>query len=180
MQIIEKIARFKPGETILINLERIAAKTGIEEEELLDLYISVKNGAHKKMFASAPYSKRVLLLPQCLRSRNCPAELSEYGYICTKCGRCRIWEALEEAEKLGYKGAYILSGGRIVEKIFKMLTPKACLGVACLNELVLGSFVAKKFDIAIQTIRLKRDGCVNTDVDWSTVLDAIRLRLTFT
>ena len=175
MRLIEKIASFKPGEAILVKLERLAAKTGIDEEKILELYVAVKNAAHKRRFASTPYSERVLLLPQCLRPRDCPAELGEYGYQCIRCGKCRMQGILELAESLGYKGAYILSGGRLVEKIFKRVSPRACVGVACLNELVLGSFIAEKFGVAAQAVRLKRDGCVNSDVEWSVVADVVKL-----
>ena len=175
MRLIEKVARFKPGEMILVNLEQIAAKTGIEEEKLIELYITVKNAAHKQKFVSTPYTNRVLLLPQCLRSRDCSAELGEYGFSCNRCGKCNIQKILEETENLGYRGAYILSGGRLVEKIFQKLTPKACVGVGCVNELLLGSFVAEKFDIVGQAVKLKRDGCVNSDVDWSIVMATLHL-----
>jgi hypothetical protein len=175
MRLIEKVARFKPGEMILVNLERIAAKTGIEEEKLIELYITVKNAAHKQKFVSTPYTNRVLLLPQCLRSKNCSAELGAYGYSCSRCGKCTIKKILEEAEDLGYQGTYILSGGRLVEKIFRKLMPKACVGVGCINELLLGSFVAEKFNVVGQAVKLKRDGCVNSDVDWNSVRDTLHL-----
>ena len=73
-------------------------------------------------------------------------------------------------------GSYILSGGTIVEKIFKKIAPKACVGVACLNELFLGSFIIEKFNVASQAVRLKRDGCVNSDVDLNKVMDTVRLK----
>jgi hypothetical protein len=176
MRLIERIASFKPGEAILVKLERLAAKTGLEEEKILELYVAVKNAAHRRRFASTPYSKRILLLPQCLRPKGCPAELGEYGYRCIRCGGCKVQEILELAEGLGYKGVYILSGGRLVERIFRSFNPKACLGVACLNELVLGSFLAEKFDVAAQAVRLKRDGCVNTDVEWNILADMVKLK----
>ncbi|MBS7645304.1 MAG: DUF116 domain-containing protein [Candidatus Bathyarchaeia archaeon] len=175
MRLIERIASFKAGEAILVKLERLAAKTGLDEEKILELYVAVKNAAHRRRFASTPYSGRILLLPQCLRPRDCPAELGEYGYRCVKCGRCRIQDLLELAEGLGYGGIYILTGGRIVEKIFRRFNPKACVGVACLNELVLGSFIAEKFDVAAQAVRLKRDGCVDTDVEWGLVAETVKL-----
>nr|NIP66909.1 DUF116 domain-containing protein [Candidatus Bathyarchaeota archaeon]NIU81020.1 DUF116 domain-containing protein [Candidatus Bathyarchaeota archaeon]NIV67676.1 DUF116 domain-containing protein [Candidatus Bathyarchaeota archaeon]NIW16246.1 DUF116 domain-containing protein [Candidatus Bathyarchaeota archaeon]NIW34284.1 DUF116 domain-containing protein [Candidatus Bathyarchaeota archaeon] len=87
----------------------------------------------------------------------------------------RIEEVIEEAERLGYKDVFILPGGSIAKKILAKEKPDACLGVACLKELMLGSFICEKFGAAGQGVALLRDGCVNTEVDWKILNDRMHL-----
>jgi len=178
MRVIEKLAEYKVSGIAIQKLEKLTAKMGVDEKELFQLYVKTKNTASRENFAATPYRERILLLPQCLRSRECPAELGEYGYECQECGKCKIKEAIHMAKTLGYKGVFILPGGSIITKIFAEARPKACLGVACLKELVLGSFVCEKLGIICQGVALLRDGCVNTLVDWKSLNDALHLSLT--
>jgi hypothetical protein len=178
MRVIEKLAESKFSGVAIQKLEQFAAKMGVDEKEFFQLYVKTKNSASKEKFASTPYSERILLLPQCLRSRECPAELGEYGYECQECGKCNLRKMIRLAKTLGYKGAFILPGGSIAQKILLEIRPKACLGVACFKELVLGSFLCEKLEVIGQGVALLRDGCVNTLVDWKSLNDALHLRLT--
>ncbi len=177
MRLMKKLAKSKLSGITIGKLEQLAAKMGVDEKELLQLYIDTKNNALKEKFAATPYSERILLLPQCLRSRDCPAQLREYGYECVECGRCGVLEITHQAKKLGYKDVFILPGGSVVKKILNKEKPKACLGVSCLKELVLGSFVCEKLGVAGQGIALLRDGCVETAVNWKKVRNVLRLNL---
>ena len=176
IQLIEKLSESKIGEIALVKLEQMAAKSGIDEKRLLALYVKTKNLAYKKVFSKIPFSERILLLPQCLRPCNCPASFKEFSYECKNCSNCKLGEIINFAKKLGYKGVYLISGGSIVSKIFERIKPKACIGVACLKELILGGFVAEKFGIIPQCVALSKDGCVNTEVEWSTVKKVIELK----
>jgi len=176
MRVIRKLAKSKISGIAIGKLEQLAAKVGVDEKELFQLYVKTKNQASRSRFAGTPYSERILLLPQCLRARDCPAELKEHGYQCQECGKCRLEEVIREAKRLGYKHVFILPGGSIVKKILTKEKPSACLGVACLKELMLGSFICEKFGVAGQGIALLRDGCVNTIVDWKTLNDHMYLK----
>ena len=178
MRLMKKLAKSKLSGITIGKLEQLAAKMGVDEKQLLQLYVDTKNNASKGKFATAPYSERILILPQCLRSRSCPAELKELGYECMECGKCGIPEIIHQAEKLGYKDVFIIPGGSVVTKILNKEKPKACLGVSCLKELVLGSFVCEKLGVAAQGIALLRDGCVETAVNWKKVNNVLRLNLT--
>lgn len=178
MRFIKKLSKTKVSGIAVEKLEQLAAKMGVDEKQLLQLYVDTKNNASKRKFATAPYSERILLLPQCLRSRNCPAELKEFGYECMECGKCDIPEIIHQAEKLGYKDVFIIPGGSVVTKILNKEKPKACLGVSCLKELVLGSFVCEKLGVVAQGITLLRDGCVETAVNWKKVKNVLRLNST--
>jgi hypothetical protein len=177
MRVIGKLAETKFSGIAIQKLEQFAAKMGVDEKELFQLYVKTKNGASREKFASTSYNDRILLLPQCLRSRECPAELGEYGYECQECGKCNLKEIIHMAKTLGYKDTFILPGGSIAKKIFLKVKPKACLGVACFKELVLGSFLCEKLGVAAQGVALLRDGCVNTIVDWKSLNDALHLHL---
>lgn len=177
MKLAEKLSNIKVGEIALIKIEQIAAKLGVDEKRLLDLYVKTKNAAYKDKFSFTPFSERVLLLPQCLRSRNCIAKRTSYGYECVSCGRCKISQAVKMAKKLGYKGIFIISGGTVVNTIIKKERPKACLAVACLHELVLGSLFTEKMGIVAQGVQLAKDGCVDTILDWTKLNSAMRLSI---
>ncbi len=178
MKAIKKISKMKFSGLVLEKLEQLAVKLGVDERELLKIYVEMKNAAYKVKYALTPYTERILLLPQCLRSPDCPAKLTDLGYECVDCGKCMIGRIIKLARELGYKGVFILPGGSMITKIFEKIKPKACLGVACLKELVLGSFLCEKFGIAGQGIPLLKNGCVNTDVNWKSVLNLLTLRYT--
>ncbi|MCS7364126.1 MAG: DUF116 domain-containing protein [archaeon GB-1867-035] len=177
MQIINRLAKLKISSIVLKKLEQLAVKLKIDEKEILKLYVELKNNANKLKFSKIPFSKRILLLPQCLRPRDCPAKLNEFGYECNlSCIKCEISRVIRYAKKLGYQEVFIIPGGSVVEKIFKKFKPKACIGVACLKELILGSFITEKFNIIGQGIPLLRDGCVNTIVNWKDLYSCLNLR----
>ena len=176
MRVVKKLAKTKLSGVALQKLEQVATKMGVEENELLRLYVESKNRSLIQNFASTPYNKRILLLPQCLRSKDCPAELGKYGYECQECGRCIIKTIKQISKKLGYKGTFILPGGSIAQKLLLELKPQACIGVACFKELVLGSFLCEKIGIIGQGVALLRDGCINTIVDLKSLNDALKIR----
>ena len=176
MRIVKRIADTKLSGVALQKLEQVATRMGVEETELLQLYVETKNRSLIENFASTPYKERILLLPQCLRAKDCPAELGKYGYECQECGRCIIKTIKQASKKLGYKGTFILPGGSIAQKLLLELKPKACLGVACFKELVLGSFLCEKTGVIGQGVALLRDGCINTLVDLRTLNDALKVR----
>ncbi|UCG45633.1 MAG: DUF116 domain-containing protein [Candidatus Bathyarchaeota archaeon] len=175
IRLMKKLAKSKLSGITIGKLEQLAAKMGVDERELLQLYIDTKNNASRKRFAATPYSDRVLLLPQCLRSRECQAQLSEYGYKCQQCRKCGIPDITSQAKQLGYKDVFIMPGGSVAVKILQKEKPKACLGVSCLKELVLGSFVCERLGVAGQGVPLLRDGCVETAVNWIKVNKVLRL-----
>ena len=175
ISIIEKIAKKRATGLVISELERIAYRAGVDEKEVFRVYVEAKNAIYTPRFLETPYEKRILFLPQCLRKRTCKAEFTEDGYVCQECGACGIAEVKKLAESLGYR-VYIAPGGSLVEKIFQRERPKACLGVACWRELVLGSIVAEKYGVAACGHPLLRDGCFETDVDYEALKRLVRAR----
>ncbi|KUJ99014.1 MAG: Uncharacterized protein XD43_1318 [Thermococcales archaeon 44_46] len=155
-----------------------------EDEELTDqIYVEIKNKAYKEDFAKVPVEKRAVFIPQCLRNvKECPAEFGEYGWKCTKCGKCSIGDIIEYGEKLGYKQFYIVPGGSLVKKILKEKVPKgeikAALGIACWPELAEASEKLSILKIPLQAVPLLRAGCINTLVDLERVRMVLEVGLT--
>lgn len=166
------------------NAIRMALSLISEDEELTDqIYVEIKNKAYKEDFAKVPVEKKAVFIPQCLRNvKECPAEFGEYGWKCTKCGKCSIGDIIEYGEKLGYKQFYIVPGGSLVKKILKEKVPKgeikAALGIACWPELAEASEKLSILKIPLQAVPLLRAGCINTLVDLERVKMALEVGLT--
>ena len=173
MRVVKKLAKTKLSSLAIHKLEQLANKVGVEEKELFELYVEAKNRAQLDSFASTPYNERIVLLPQCLRAKDCPAEIGKYGYQCKQCGKCSIANIVKTTKELGYKGTFIMPGGSLAKTIMVDLKPKASLGVACSKELVMGSYLCEKVGVIGQGVKLLKDGCINTVVDLKTLKDAL-------
>jgi hypothetical protein len=175
MRIVKKLAKTKLSSLAIHKLEQVATKLGVEEKELFQLYVEAKNRSLRKSYASTPYNQRVVLLPQCLRAKDCPAEIGQYGYECRQCGKCNVSKIIKLTRNLGYKGMFIMPGGSLAKKILLELKPKASLGVACYKELVMGSYLCEKVGIIGQGVELLKDGCINTVVNMKSLKKAINI-----
>ena len=175
MRVVKKIAKTKLSSLALHKLEQLATKVGVEEQELFQLYVETKNRSLIESFAATPYNERVVLLPQCLRAKDCPAEIGKYGYECQQCGRCSVAKIMQLTKDLGYKGTFIMPGGSLAKKVLLELKPKASLGVACYKELVMGSYLCEKVGVIGQGVELLKDGCINTIVNMKALKEALKV-----
>lgn len=176
MRVVKTLAKTKLSSMAIHKLEQIANKLGIEEKELFQLYVEAKNRSLIDSFAATAYNERIVLLPQCLRAKDCPSEIGEYGYECQQCGRCSVAKIVETTKELGYKGIFLMPGGSLAKKIMLELKPKASLGVACAKELVMGSYLCEKVGVIGQGVELLKDGCINTIVDLKILKDALKVK----
>jgi hypothetical protein len=175
MRVVKKLAKTKLSSFALQKLEQLANKVGVEEKELFQLYVQAKNRSQIDSFAATPYNQRIVLLPQCLRAKDCPAEVGKYGYECKQCGKCSVAKIMKTTKELGYKGTYIMPGGSLAKTIMLEVKPKASLGVACSKELVMGSYLCEKVGVIGQGVELLKDGCINTAVDLKILKDALTI-----
>jgi len=175
MRVVKKLAKTKLSSLALHKLEQLATKVGVEEQELFQLYVEAKNRSLIESFAATPYTERIVLLPQCLRAKDCPAEIGEYGYECQQCGRCSVAKIMQLTKDLGYKGVFIMPGGSLAKKVLVELKPKASLGVACYKELVMGSYICEKVGVIGQGVELLKDGCINTIVNMKALKEALHV-----
>ncbi len=154
-----------------------ASKTsGLVDEKWANLTaIEVMNNLNKDAYTKANTSEKILFLPHCLRKvQVCTATFDDDGWHCGHCGACPISLITEKAEAKGIR-TFVLSGGSMVKKIILKYRPKAILGVACFNEIKLGSEALGEINLPHQAVLLKKDGCVNTEVDANEVIEKLDL-----
>lgn len=138
--------------------------------------VLLNNEVWRETVASVPYSRRLLLLPQCLRDfKDCPATLDEFGLLCEECGRCNIGELQSLAEDLGYV-VLVAEGSTVVSKLLEGGTVDAVVGVSCLSALEKSFPHMADGAIPGLAIPLTVDGCVGTETDTDHVREAIRLK----
>jgi len=109
----------------------------------------------------------MVIMPQCLRDLECPAQLDpNLGLACKRCGRCVV----DKIRGLnGTNKIYISPGGTFSVRILETEQPRAVLGVACPRDLFEGMAVCHTLRIPVQGVTLLRYGCVATDVDLGEV-----------
>jgi hypothetical protein len=122
-------------------------------------------------------SKRVLLIPHCMRSsEKCTAKMTKAGLECRdECpDRCTVGRLRLLAERSGYKGVCIAPGGSMALKFIKKNRPEGIVAIACIKELEEGICairetveVERGYDDPplIVVVPLLKDGCVDTEVD---------------
>ena len=132
------------------------------------LMVLLNNEIWRDTFAATHYERRLLLLPQCLRSsRECPATMDEMGLLCMECGRCPIGEMQALAEQLGYL-VLVAEGATLVVRLLEGGKVDAVLGVSCLSALERSFPQTVANAIPSMAVPLYLDGCkdTKTDLDW--------------
>ena len=132
------------------------------------IMVDASNKVYSRTYKKTPYSKRAIFLPGCLRHVDCPARLGPEGIECKKCGKCGIADYIKEMEKYGMK-IFVVPGSSVIKRMLKKYRPKGVLGVGCFIEVQEGMKMVGSIGLSPQCVVLKRDGCVNTDVDWEDV-----------
>ncbi|MFZ2455243.1 MAG: DUF116 domain-containing protein [Candidatus Altiarchaeia archaeon] len=136
----------------------------------------MRNILFKNAFSQVPYSERIIVIPQCLRSMECPAKFNSVeGARCLECGKCKIKEISKKAKELGYIGTFIAPGSSFITRIVKKTKPKALIGLGCPYEVNLGLLAVSSKGIPCQGVTLLTNGCVTTDVDLNAVFETMEL-----
>jgi geranylgeranyl pyrophosphate synthase len=134
----------------------------------------------KDQVAATPPSRRLFLLPHCLKhAEGCPADYDEFGLECKKCGACSIADFRTLAEEMGYK-VLVAEGSPIVLKIIVSGYVDAIVGVACLNVLEKAIDKILLAGIPCLAVPLLSSDCRNTSVDEDWVMQMIKLQATET
>ncbi|HHQ44903.1 MAG TPA: DUF116 domain-containing protein [Candidatus Altiarchaeales archaeon] len=148
---------------------------GIEEGFLPNMVVEIRNRTYKPAYCATEYKDRMIFLPQCLRHPECPAPLTPDGLKCVSCGRCGIYRIRDFANTLGC-GFFIAPGSTLIYRMVKKYRPKAIAGVGCLMEIKEGSEAVASMGLPVQAVMLERDGCVDTRIDVSRLLEVIKAR----
>ncbi len=162
-------------EEIRRHCERIDAAAGTEGRFGDFLAVLVNNEVWREQLAGIDYSRRLLLLPKCLRDADhCAGDLDEVGLLCRGCGRCPIHDLQTEAERLGYV-VLIAEGSPVVMGLLETHQVEAVVGVSCLSVLEQVFPYMHAAAIPGLAVPLLYDGCRNTAVDLDWVWEAIQL-----
>ncbi len=115
----------------------------------------------------------LILVPSCLQSSECELRLTGDITKCRRCGRCKVKDVVEMAERLGTRCA-IATGGRLALELARSGDIRAVVAVACEKELQEG-LKAVFPKPAIGVINLRPHGpCKDTDVDLAELEEAAR------
>ena len=126
--------------------------------------------------ASVPPSRRLLLLPHCLKhAEGCPADYDQFGLDCKQCGACSIADFRTIAEDMGYK-VLVAEGSPIVMKIIVSGYVDAIVGVACLNVLEKAIDKVLLAGVPCMAVPLLSSDCRNTSVDEPWVHEMIHVQ----
>ncbi|MCA9085389.1 MAG: polyprenyl synthetase family protein [Planctomycetaceae bacterium] len=150
----------------------------LEQMELPEKFLGfamvmVGNFFWKQQFLSIPFHRRMLLLPHCLKhAEGCPAEYTEFGLDCERCGACSIADYKVRAEQLGYK-VLVAEGSPVVLKIIVSGYIDGILGVACLNVLEKAIDKVLIAGVPSYAVPLHSGDCMNTTLDQAWVWDVL-------
>lgn len=158
-------------------LEQIARRTleeaGQPEGYLGWAMVMLSSEFFRDSVASIPPSRRLFLLPHCLKhAEGCPADYDEFGMDCKKCGACSIADFRTEAEEMGYK-VLVAEGSPVVMKIIVSGYVDSIVGVACLNVLEKAIDKILLAGIPCMAVPLLSSDCRNTSVDEDWVQEMI-------
>ena len=134
-----------------------------------EIGIALMNSIYRDAYGKTAVNKRLLLLPQCLRSLECPAKTSpQEGIICEECGRCGLAEIRRICDEQGI-GICIAPGGEFYKRAVREKEPRAAMCVACQHDLYeIMRYVLSK-GVPIMGVVLSKSGCVMTEVNWEEV-----------
>ena len=146
---------------------------GLPEKFLGFVMVMIGNFFWKQQFLAIPFERRMLLLPHCLKhAEGCPAEYTEFGLDCERCGACSIADYKVRAEQLGYK-VLVAEGSPVVLKIIVSGYIDGILGVACLNVLEKAIDKILIAGVPSYAVPLHSGDCMNTTLDEAWVWDVL-------
>ena len=137
--------------------------------------IWLNNAVWERHFPAIPRSRRLLLLPFCLRNHDeCQAPRDDLGLICQECGKCRIPELSAQADALDMPVLVAESSSRVAEWV-EAGEIEAVVGVSCLNSLEKAFPAMLRHAVPGLAVPLLRDGCKDTEYDESFLADAMQM-----
>lgn len=161
-------------------MESVARAT-LAEMELPESYLGwtmvmLASEFWRDQVAAVPPSRRLFLLPHCLRhEEKCTAHYDEFGLDCKSCGACSIGDFRTVAQQMGYR-VLVAEGSPIVMKIILSGYVDAILGVACLNVLEKAIDKVLLAGIPCMAVPLLSSKCKATSVDEDWVREMVHIQ----
>lgn len=135
--------------------------------------VMIGNFFWKQQFLAIPFNRRMLLLPHCLKhAEGCPAEYTQFGLDCERCGACSIADYKVRAEQLGYR-VLVAEGSPVVLRIIVSGYIDGILGVACLNVLEKAIDKVLIAGVPSYAVPLHSGDCLNTTLDQAWVWEVL-------
>lgn len=111
---------------------------GFKKQEVQHAFVAVNNELVLAQCRNGHPPQRILLLmPHRLQNADCPVKITYRVENCKRCGKCRIKDLLELAEKYDVSLA-VATGGTIARKIVIERRPDLIIAVACERDLTSG------------------------------------------
>ncbi len=119
----------------------------------------------------------LILLPSCLQNSECTQKVANSTDLCLRCGRCKIADIMNLADRFGCRVA-VATGGRLAMELAGRDHVRAIIAVACEVELKEGlKGVFPKPALGIVNIR-PNGPCKDTDVVVEKIENALKLLTT--
>lgn len=148
----------------------ILEKSAIDQQYLEFIIVLLGNEIWRKTVAATPFNRRLLLLPQCLKSTlNCKAEIDNLGLICAGCKSCPIDSILNVANSLSYT-TLVAEGTTVAIGLVEEGSVDAVIGVSCMPVLQRSFEPVTRAAVPAIGLPLLYDGCENTDLDYSWLM----------
>ena len=165
---------------MLSDLEALAAefvRRNNLDEGLRDwLMVEIHNAVWLPMVASIPYSRRLLLLPKCLRdSKRCEGEMDDLGLLCHRCERCVIPDLQTQADHIGML-SLVAEGFTSVIELIRQHVVDAVIGISCLDSLEKAFPLLVSHAVPGIAVALNDGGCKDTHVDTDYVAQLLSKR----
>ena len=130
--------------------------------------MSLSNVVNKLRAAKCPPNSLLILFPHCIQYSKCPQKITLDLGECKRCGKCKVKNLIELAEKYGVQIA-VASGGRVALQRVKSEEIRGVVAVACEKELRIGLMAAMpKAIMAVPNLR-PHGYCKDTDVTMEEV-----------
>ncbi len=135
-----------------------------DKDMIRSLFIDINNLFVESGNIRKSPDKIMLLLPHCLQDSECTRKITNDVSNCVRCGRCKMGEIIEMAEKRGV-GVFVVTGGTAARNTIAKVKPEIVLSVACERDLAIGISDVSKIPV-IGVLNHRPNGpCVNTTVD---------------
>ena len=174
-QFAEKLDHSKPFNKTQLTAwsMQLLAEMSLPEKYSGFAAVLIGNFFWRRQFLATPFERRMLLLPHCMKhAEGCPAEYTEFGLDCERCGACTIADYKVRAEQLGYK-VLVAEGSPIVLKIIVGGYVDGILGVACLNVLEKAIDKVLIAGVPSYAVPLHSGDCHNTSLDESWIWEVL-------
>lgn len=160
-------------ETLEVLAAEFTAAEGLGGELRGWVMVEINNAVWRDVVASVPHSRRILLLPQCLRRQaDCRAEIDEIGLVCRRCGGCSIRSLEDAAAELGVM-SIVAEGFTAATNLVENGVVDAVIGVGCAASLEKAFPLLTRNAVPGVAVCLNRAGCKDTDVDEERVAEMI-------